>query len=144
MTRALTSLAVALGWALSTVVPVAATHSLGPMPIVTVISAEYVKGVLAAHQPVTTIDVRRAEDYRVRRLPQARSVPLAELRARYAEIPTTGLVIVYCACHPGEERHAYELLHARGYRNIAMLEGGFSQWIERGYPVEGTTPASRR
>jgi rhodanese-related sulfurtransferase len=28
------------------------------------------------------------------------------------------------------------LLFVRGYRNIVMLAGGFSGWLERGYPLE--------
>jgi len=106
------------------------------MPVVPLISAEYVKGVLARRGPITLIDLRPAKDHRVSRLPQARSVPLSELRNRDSEIPRVGLVILYCTCQPGEDWHAYELLHVRGYRNIVVLAGGFSEWVERGYPLE--------
>jgi adenylyltransferase/sulfurtransferase len=116
--------------------PLGATHSLGPMPPVPAVSAQDVKELLAAGAPFTLIDVRPAGEYEVSRLPGARSVPLSELRRRYTEIPRAGLVVVYCACRPGESWHAHELLQVRGYRNIVVLAEGFSGWAERGYPLE--------
>jgi rhodanese-related sulfurtransferase len=132
----LAALALAGGVLLATVAPVAATHSLGPMPAFRLVAAEKLHGQLAARERLTLIDLRPAEDYEVSRLPRARSIPLAELRARYAEIPRTGPVVLYCACEVGEGRHAYELLHVRGYRNVVELVGGFSRWVELGYPLE--------
>jgi rhodanese-related sulfurtransferase len=133
----LRSLLIAGCWVAAIAVPAAATHSLGPLPTVRRISPEYVQGVLAAGEPLTLIDVRPASDYGISRLPHARSVPISELRQRHAEIPRAGLVILYCTCQPGEEWQAYELLQARGYRNVVMLAGGFEDWLERGYPLEG-------
>jgi len=123
-------------WVVAAAMPANATHSLGPLPVVHRLSAEYVQEMLAAGKPLTLIDVRPANDYDVSRLPQARSVPLSELRKRHAEVPRAGLVILYCTCQPGEEWHAYELLQVRGYRNIVMLAGGFSDWLKRGYPLD--------
>jgi rhodanese-related sulfurtransferase len=116
--------------------PVGATHSLGPTPPLPVIAARDVKELLAAGTSFTLIDVRPAGEYEVGRLPRARSVPLSELRRRYTEVPRAGLVVVYCACRPGENWHAHELLQVRGYRNVLVLAEGFSGWVERGYPVE--------
>ncbi len=136
MTRALRSLVIGGGWLLANAVPVAATHSLGPMPTVPLVAADYVKSALAAREPIRLIDLRPSKDYEVSRLPQAHSIPLSELRNRDSEIPRVGLVVLYCTCAPGEDWHAYELLHVRGYRNVVVLAGGFSQWVERGYPLE--------
>ena len=136
MTRALRFLALGGFWAIATAGPVAATHSLGPLPVVPVIPAEYVKGVLDSGEQITLIDLRPAQEYEARRLPRARSVPLSELRKRYTEISRTSRVILYCTCRPGEDWHAYELLFVRGYRNIVVLAGGFLGWVERGYPLE--------
>ena len=33
---------------------------------------------------------------------------------------------------------AYKSLHARGYRNIAVLDEGIPGWVEQGFPTEGT------
>jgi rhodanese-related sulfurtransferase len=131
-----TSLALATCVLLATVMPAAATHSMGPMPVARLVAAERLKDRLVARDKLTLIDLRPTEDYEVSRLPRARSIPLAQLRARYHEIPRTGEVVLYCDCRLGEGRHASELLQARGYRNVVELVGGFSHWIELGYPIE--------
>jgi rhodanese-related sulfurtransferase len=130
------SLALAGCVLVATVAPVDATHSLGPTPVSQLVAAEGLQRRLTARERLTLIDLRPTDDYEMSRLPRARSIPLAELRARYAEIPKTGPVVLYCACELGEGRHAYELLHVRGYRNIVELVGGFSRWVELGYPLE--------
>src|SRR5688572_15553059 len=131
-----TSLVLAGVMLAAAVMPAAATHSMGPMPVVRLVAAESLQRRLASGERLVVIDLRPAEDYQVSRLPHARSIPLAALRARYVEIPRTGEVVLYCACEIGEGRHAYELLHVRGYRNIVELVGGFSRWVELGYPLE--------
>lgn len=45
---------------------------------------------------VTVLDVRDVEEYRAGHLPGARSVPLAELQARLAELPRDREIIAYC------------------------------------------------
>jgi rhodanese-related sulfurtransferase len=76
------------------------------------------------------------EVFRQGRLPGARSVPLAQLRRRYGEIPRTGPVILYCACPPEEIMAAYRFLSGEGYRNVSVMEEGFPGWVKRGYPLE--------
>src|SRR5437867_7064159 len=123
MTRALKSLVIGGGWLVANAVPVAATHSLGPTPTVPLVAADYVNGVLAAREPIRLIDLRPSKDYEVSRLPQARSIPLAELRNRNSEIPRVGLVVLYCTCEPGGEWHGCELLQVRGCGNVVVLAG---------------------
>lgn len=50
--------------------------------------------------------------------------------------------MVYCTC-PDELTSVQEAvrLRARGVRRVRPLEGGFSSWRERGYPVEFRGPA---
>jgi 3-mercaptopyruvate sulfurtransferase SseA len=33
---------------------------------------------------------------------------------------------------------AYQSLHAKGYRNLRVLDEGIPGWIQQGYPTEGT------
>ena len=132
----LASLVLAGSILLATALPAAATHSLGPVPTMPQVPAMYVKQMLSERRPLTLIDLRPAAEYQVGRLPQARSIPLSELRRRSAEVPRTGYVVLYCGCQPGEAWQGYELLQVRGFRNIVMLVGGFSGWVDLGYPVE--------
>ena len=103
------------------------------------IAPERAKRLLDGGEKLWFIDLRTAVEFKQRRLPGARSIPLTELERRYHEIPKAGRVVLYCACPPGkvEEASAYQLLRNFGYRNVSVLEGGFEEWVRRGYPVAG-------
>jgi rhodanese-related sulfurtransferase len=60
-----------------------------------VIRVAEVNRLLEKKAPVVLVDVRTPEEYRARRIKGAISVPLADLEARYREIPRTGLVVLY-------------------------------------------------
>lgn len=98
--------------------------------------AEHAKRLLEAGARLTFIDLRPPEEFTRGRLPGARSVPLRELRRRSGEVPRTGHVILYCACPSEEVQAAYRFLRDQGYRNLSILEDGFSGWVKRGYPLE--------
>ncbi len=100
------------------------------------VQAEQVERLLGNGQPVVLIDLRPEAGFRQGHLPGARSVPFAQLRRRYGEIPSTRPVILYCACPPEELTAAYRFLSGEGYRNVRVLEDGFPGWVMRGYPLE--------
>jgi rhodanese-related sulfurtransferase len=104
---------------------------------------ERAKRLLDGGETVVFIDLREPEDFKRARLPGARSIPLRELTAQYEKVPKSGRVVLYCACAVGniEEGFAYQTLRNFGYRNVSVLEGGFSEWRRLGYPVE-TEPRS--
>lgn len=108
-----------------------------PMP------PERAKSLLDAGEPVVFIDLREPEDFKVVRLPSARSVPLRELQAQHDKVPKTGRVVLYCTCGVGniEEGFAYQTLRNLGYRNVSVLVGGITEWRRLGYPVD-TEPRS--
>lgn len=84
---------------------------------------------------VVVIDVRPAGEYRTAHLPYARSIPLAELKARLGEIPKHKPVVAYCRgpfCLMAKE--AVTLLNRRGFR-AARLEQGVAEWRARGLPL---------
>ena len=116
--------------------PVSAFHvgaGPGPLPIV---PAEPAQRMLDAGEKPIFIDLRPAEEFKAGRLPGARSLPFSDVPKRYAEIPRTGRVILYCACPLKEVQPSYQFLWDKGYRNISVLDEGFPGWIKRGYPVE--------
>ena len=114
--------------------PAAAGHGTGG-PVLA-IPAEYAKRLLDAGDRLIFVDIRPADEFRKGRVPGARSLPLTEFRRRYAEVPRTGRVILYCACPLEEIQTAYQFLRDQGYRNIAVIEDGFLGWAKRGYPLE--------
>lgn len=88
---------------------------------------------------VLVLDVRPADEYGAGHLPHARSIPLAELKKRLAELPKDVPVVAYCRgpfCFMA--RDAVALLRSRGF-NALHLSDGVAEWRARGLPVE--TPA---
>ena len=103
---------------------------------VDLITVEQVKRFLDTREKLILIDLRPAADFKQRRLPGARSIPLTELKQRLSEIPRAGRVILYCDCRPADEAEAFYLLRDNGHRNVAVLQEGFSRWTSLNYPLE--------
>src|SRR5229473_7602488 len=85
---------------------------------------------------VILLDVRPAEEYQAGHLPQALSIPVAELEARLSEVPLDREIVAYCRgpyCIFADE--AVTLLRARGYR-ARRLEEGVADWRKLALPVE--------
>jgi rhodanese-related sulfurtransferase len=104
------------------------------------ITADKAKQLMDAGEKIVFIDLRPAKEYQQNRLPGARSIPIAELAARFNEIPKSGRVVLYCDCKPYDAADRAVFLEYRGYRNIFIMPEGYSGWVKRGYPLE---PARR-
>lgn len=109
---------------------------------VNLIAAEQVKRLLDIGEKVAFIDLREAGAFQQGHLPQARSLPIAALHKRWSEIPRAGRVVLYCPCAQGrqDETFAYLLLRKERYRNISVLDGGYTEWTKRGYPIQTGAP----
>jgi rhodanese-related sulfurtransferase/DNA-binding transcriptional ArsR family regulator len=84
---------------------------------------------------VTVVDVRPYEEFRQGHIPHARSIPLADLERRLAELPRGLEVVAYCRgpyCLLSDE--ALTVLLKHGYR-ARRLSDGLPEWREAGYPV---------
>ncbi|MDO9198114.1 metalloregulator ArsR/SmtB family transcription factor [Rhodoferax sp.] len=89
---------------------------------------------------VIVIDVRPQSEYEAAHLPFARSMPVAEIEKRLAELPTDKDIVAYCRgpfCLLSDE--AVALLAAKGYRVSKILDG-VSEWQSAGLPVQASTP----
>jgi len=129
--------AAVIGLALALVLALApaarAAHGGGPGVAST--EPDYLKWLIESRQPVVVIDLRPAAEYRAGHLPGALSVPMAELDRRFAEIPTTPMVVLYCRCSLEEAATAYAFLETRGYGNHVVLQEGFDGWTRRRFPL---------
>jgi len=84
---------------------------------------------------VVVLDVRPESEYRAAHLPNARSIPLAELKRRLKELPANRPVVAYCRgpfCLMAKE--AVELLTKKGFK-AARLELGVAEWRACGLPL---------
>jgi rhodanese-related sulfurtransferase len=113
--------------------PVYAGH--GEEPVQT-IAPERVKFLLDNKEKIFFVDLRTPKEFQQRHLPGAKSIPVAELEKRLAEIPRAGRVILYCTCRPGDDSFAYYLLRDNDYNNISVIDASFDDWVKRKFPVE--------
>ena len=92
--------------------------------------------IRARRGEVVILDVRPAAEYRAGHLPYARSLPLAELEGRLAELPTDRPVVAYCRgpfCLMAPQ--AVRLLRQAGVEALSMTDG-VAEWRAAGRPVE--------
>lgn len=85
---------------------------------------------------VLVIDVRPAAEYDAGHLPFARSMPLAELRKRLAELPPGRKIVAYCRgpfCLMSDE--AVRLLRRRGF-DARKISDGVTEWQAGGQALE--------
>jgi len=75
---------------------------------------------------------------------------LAELKKAVAGVAKDRLIVLYCGCCPWEHcpnmKPAYKLLQSLGYSKIKVTEiptNFATDWIAKGYPVEGNTASER-
>jgi|SRR5579883_2830865 rhodanese-related sulfurtransferase len=85
---------------------------------------------------VVVIDVRPEAEYRAGHLPFARSMPLAEIEQRLADLPAGKEVVAYCRgpfCLMSNE--AVALLRKYGFQ-AQKIADGVAEWAADGLPVE--------
>lgn len=90
----------------------------------------------ARNGDVLVLDVRPAAEYEAGHLPFARSMPLAELRRRLAELPPGKEIVAYCRgpfCLMSDE--AVRLLRRRGFAARRISEG-VTEWQASGQLLE--------
>ncbi len=97
---------------------------------------------LIGHDGVVFVDGRLAEEYARSHLPGAISIPAADFDNTYPEyrhrLVHAKVVVVYChgfSCGIGDA--ICQMLADQGQRNMCVFSGGFPQWSEYGYPLEG-------
>lgn len=80
-------------------------------------------------QSIRLIDVRQPWENQLARLPLSLLIPLNDLPAHAAEIPSepTALTVIYCH-HGIRSQSAAEYLQQLGHFNIRSLAGGIDAW----------------
>ncbi len=85
---------------------------------------------------IVLLDVRPELEFRQGHIAGARSIPVAELERRLAELPRDREVVAYCRgpyCVYSDE--AGELLQRNGYQ-VRRFSAGLPEWRAAGLPVE--------
>jgi len=91
--------------------------------------------VALREERVILLDVRPVAEYQAGHLPQARSLPVAELEARLEELPHDQEIVAYCRgqyCVFADQ--AVALLCSHGFA-ARRLDVGVPEWRRLGLPV---------
>lgn len=88
------------------------------------------------HAEVLVLDVREAAELtgELGHITGAVHIPLGQLRARAASLPTTRPIVTVCRSG-GRSAQACTILAAAGLTQFANLSGGMVEWRSRGLPV---------
>lgn len=98
------------------------------------ISPVELQKILAAQPSSPVIDVRTPVEFAEVHVPQARSVPLDELKPGSLQLPKGQPV--YLLCRSGQRAtKAAEKLAKEGFSQPVVVEGGTLAWIEAKLPV---------
>lgn len=85
-------------------------------------------------QNAMVIDVRPLATYQNGHIPQSRSIPLADLEKKAANLPKDKPIIL--ACDRGQIAvGAAAKLRQAGFTNVSVLDGGLNAWITAGLPT---------
>ncbi|HEX7746470.1 MAG TPA: rhodanese-like domain-containing protein [Micromonosporaceae bacterium] len=80
------------------------------------------------------LDVREPDEWEAGHAPGARHVPMMEIPARLAEVPTDADVVVVCRSGSRSGQVVSYLL-GNGWDNVRNLSGGMLDWATSGRPV---------
>lgn len=80
------------------------------------------------------IDVREPDEWAAGHAPGAHHVPMMEVPARMAEVPTDADVVVVCRSG-GRSGQVVQYLNGNGRDNVRNLDGGMHAWAAAGRDV---------
>lgn len=82
------------------------------------------------------IDIREPNEHALGVAKGAQLLPMRQLGARLAEIPTATDKPVLLICNTQNRSSAtLAALRERGYPHVRYVQGGMSEWMRRGWPV---------
>lgn len=92
----------------------------------------------AAHEAGTAvmIDIREPQEHATGVARGARLLPMRQLGARLAEIPTDPSKPVLLICNTqNRSSSTLKALRQHGYGHVKYVHGGMSEWARRGWPM---------
>jgi rhodanese-related sulfurtransferase len=80
------------------------------------------------------LDVREPDEWEAGHAPGAHHLPMMEIPARMAEVPTDAEVVVVCRSG-GRSGQVVSYLMGNGWDNVRNLDGGMQSWAMAGRDV---------
>ncbi len=81
------------------------------------------------------LDVRSPAEHDSHHMAGATLIPMQEIPMRLQELEPTAAYLVYCE-HGIRSQQVCDFLAVQGFENLRSLQGGLSNWMESGLPVE--------
>lgn len=104
------------------------------------VQAKQVQQDLQTGKRVALIDVRTPVEHEEVRIPGSRLMPLDKLDPAAVKAAAEGNERCVLICRSGKRaEQAFEKLRAAGCENLAILDGGVSEWESSGLPLERST-----
>ncbi|OGR84317.1 MAG: molybdenum cofactor biosynthesis protein MoeB [Elusimicrobia bacterium RIFCSPLOWO2_01_FULL_54_10] len=88
---------------------------------------EFKKVLDSKKDKVFVLDVREQEEWQIVHLPQAKLIPLANLRERVNELDTADEIYVHCKMG-GRSAKAVKILKEYGFKKVKNVAGGIDAW----------------
>jgi rhodanese-related sulfurtransferase len=99
------------------------------------LTPEQVLEKLDSDKAPLVVDVRKPVEFGVAHIPGAINIPVAEIEARLDDFKNSNGVLIYCI-NGSRTRQAEAILLGADIPDVYHLEGTFSGWIQRKYPIE--------
>lgn len=99
---------------------------------------ELKKLIESGDQTILIVDVQPKGAYDLGHVKGAINFPWAMNLKSHGNLPRNKTLILYCDCSHEEDSTdvATQFMEKWGYANIKLLEGGWSKWMNLGYPME--------
>ena len=103
---------------------------------------EQVAQALKDKKRIVLLDTRTSSEWHNAHIPGAIPIPYYISEDKVAKgLPKDDTwIIAYCSCPHAASDKVIDMLRKKGYRNTAVIDEGFFNWINASYPIIGGTP----
>lgn len=99
------------------------------------VSIHAVHASLEAGESLALIDARPTADFLTSHITGAQNIPFYRIEEFVDELPRDRWIVAYCGCPHAVSGQAADALLAAGFTQVAVLDEGFYEWEDAGYPV---------
>ncbi len=103
---------------------------------------EQVAKALKEKNKIILLDTRTSSEWHNAHIPGAIPIPYYISENKVAKgLPNDDTwIIAYCSCPHAASDKVIDMLRKKGYKNTAVIDEGFFNWINAGYPIIGGDP----
>jgi cytochrome c oxidase cbb3-type subunit III len=91
---------------------------------------------LEANKAFIFLDARPLVDYKLQHIQGAYSIPFYEVEDHFDAYPKEVWYVAYCGCPHAESGMVAEYFLNNGHTTVGILDEGYLEWEELGYPTE--------